>query len=141
MSDLWIKLASGAAQNLLCGLLVASRLAVDSFVGHRVKRVYDRENARENRNLFLLQPTRIALAVPALMVRKDVFRNRRKIDVVLRDAETNLRMLAHLEPFRFRQRAGFLQDRIIDSDFADVVQHREQRHLVLHLVGDAEDLA
>ena len=54
----------------------AHRLVIRPLRRQRVEVVDDREDARAERNLLALQPVRIALAVPALVVAEDERRDR-----------------------------------------------------------------
>ena len=114
------------------------RLVIRTIGRQRVVVVDDREDARAERNLFALQPLRIALAVPAFVVaedqRRDRIRERHRAD----DLGADLRMDADLLELFLRQRAGLRQDVLGHGELADVVQQRRGLDALDLGVGHAE---
>ena len=104
------------------------RLVVRPLRHQRVEVVDDRQDARAERNLLTLQPGRIALAVPALVVAQDQrrhgIRERHRAD----DVGADLRMRADLLELFGRQRARLGQDVLGHRQLADVVQQRRRLH-------------
>ena len=73
----------------------------------RVEVVDDREDPRAERNLVALEPGRIALAVPALVVAEDQRRHRIRKRHAADDLGADLRVNPDLLEFLLRQRPGF----------------------------------
>ena len=98
-------------------------LAVGLVVRHRVERVRDREDARDERNLGAAKAARIAEAVPALVMGRDhvarrLSERRHRRD----DALAEPRVLVDLVDLGRRERPLLRQRRVRDADHADVVQ-------------------
>ena len=112
----WLEQADGGVE--------AHRLVVRPLRHQRVEVVDDRQDARAERDLFALQPGRIALAVPALVMaedqRRDRIRERHRAD----DVRADLRMRANLLELFRRQRPRLREDVLGHGELADVVQQR-----------------
>ena len=114
------------------------RLVIRTIGRQRVVVVDDREDARPERNLFALQPLRIALAVPAFVVAEDQRRHRIRERHGADDLGADLRMDADLLELFLRQRAGLRQDVLRHGELADVVQQRRGLDALDLGVGHAE---
>ena len=102
----------------------AHRLVIRPLRHQRVEVVDDREDARAERDLVALQPGRIALAVPALVVAEDQRRHRIRKRHAADDFGADLRVDADLLELFLRQRSGLRQDVLGHRELADVVQQR-----------------
>ena len=94
--------------------------------GQRVEVIHHREDARAKRNLIALEPGRIALAIPSLVVAVDDRRHRIRERHRRDDLGAHLRM--HLHPLELLggQRTGLRQDVLGHRELADVVQQRRR---------------
>src|SRR5205085_12027727 len=98
--------------------------AIDAVTCDRVERIGDGEDARVQIDLCAHETVRVARPIPTfMMLRDDARRAREKFD-----ARQNLRaqrwMLAHALPLALVQRGRLAQDRVGNTDLADVVQER-----------------
>src|SRR3989442_12225266 len=66
-----VELPPGLAVDLRPRLLPAAGCAIGAVARHRIQRVGDGEDPRSERDLLGREPVRIAVAVPALVVRAD----------------------------------------------------------------------
>ena len=78
---------------------------------------------------MLGESLRIAGAIPALVVMEDAV-ERRRLESHDRghDAGSDFGVALHLVAFRRRQAIGFVEDRVADSDLADVVEQGAELH-------------
>ena len=99
------------------------RAAVRAVARDRVERVGNGEHARAERDLRLLEPVRIAAAVPALVV---VPHDLKPLSLEQRDAAQQLlaehRVRLEQPPLRRLERALLLEDPVRDPDLPDVVE-------------------
>ena len=124
------------------------RCAVHAVARHRVQGVGNREDPRPGRNLLAYESVRVAVAVPALVVRAhDVHAG----PLQQRDAREHLlaedRVGLHQRALRLGERCGLLQHPVRDADLADVVQQepvlgrRIVRELGVHRARELERVA
>ena len=98
--------------------------AVFRLRGKGVPYVDDGEDARGERDIVSAQAVRIAGTIPALMmIKRDHEAFLEKLDI-LKKVMRQLWVLAHAAPFVFGKAIGFVQDRIRNPHFADVMQER-----------------
>ena len=116
-----IELGAGALPQLRAGRLGAQRGAVHPIGGHRLVGVGHCEDACLHRYVLRLEPLRVAPTVGSLVVGEHP-----AADVVevaaAQDVGPDLGVPAHLLRLALRERAWLGQDRVRDSDLADVVK-------------------
>src|SRR5439155_6729262 len=115
VDDRGIELAAGLGEDLLAGRLPRAALAVRPVARHRVERVGDREDPRGERDLLAAEPVRVAVTVPALVVRAD---DEEPLPLQERDAAEHLlaenRVRLHQPPLLRRQRPRLLEHAVRD---------------------------
>ena len=89
---------------------------------HRIQRVDHGKQAGTPRDGFPAQSARVAGAVEALLVTQHDVRGLPHAGHLRHDAIAHFRMSAHFLPFAVAQRPLLEQDRVRDSDLADIVQ-------------------
>ena len=105
------------------------RLVVRALGHQRVEVVDDRQDARAERDLVGLEPGRVALAVPALVVAEDQGRDRVREGDVLDNLKADLRVNPDLLELLLGQAPGFRQDVLGDRELPDVSPGKEDgRH-------------
>ena len=96
------------------------------------------QDARPQADLLAAQTLRVARTIPALLVVvDDQACSSQEVDA-LQEPVAEFRVPVHLLPLRGGQRARLEQDRVLDSDLADVVQERAPLHVREVLVAEAD---
>ncbi len=100
--------------------------------GQRFEGVHQRHHAARPRNFLALEPMRITVAIPALMVGegKCAGEGKQRVVMLANDLRADFRMLFHLVPLRSRQATALVQDVRRHTELADVVQRRSLHHQI-----------
>src|SRR5215831_19449919 len=98
LHQLWIELHTGLLLEDGAALLDRERLLVGAIGRHRIERVGDAHDARDQRDLLARQAIRIALAVPALVMVADAGHGRLQHLDLRGDSVADHRVDAHVLP-------------------------------------------
>ena len=107
--------------------------AIDAVTCHRVPRIRNRHDAREERDLFARQPVRVAIAVPTLVMPGGDLRERTEAQQRPHDCGGVLRVLLHYLVLVLVERGRLVEHRVGNPDLAQIVdecaaaQHVESR--------------
>src|SRR3954470_9259569 len=128
--DRGIELRPGLRADALVGDRGGKRVAVPAHGGHRLQRVADGEDPRDERDVVRAEALRVAAAVPALVVVEDDVHDDLRQPERAHDARADLRVPAHDLPLVLRERAGLGEDVLGHADLADVVQQAAEEELL-----------
>ena len=106
--------------------------------GEGVEVVDHREDARAERDLVALEPLRVALAVPALVVAQNERRHRVRERHRADDLGADLGVDADLLELLLRQRSRLRQDVLGHGQLADIVEQGRRLHALDLVVGHAQ---
>ena len=98
---------------------------------HRVVRVRDGDDARNERDVLVAESVRISLAVDSLMVMADDSGDLRVLVDIGEDSLADRRVLLHLAAFLECQSSGFLEQTGRESDLPDVVNEAGNERALL----------
>src|SRR6266478_3812212 len=127
VDDRWIKLASGAALNLVAGMGHGQGAAVGTVADHGIHRIRDGKDARTERNLVALQSPGVTRAVKKLLVRENDFRGVAQKRNANQHVVADLAVYAHDLLFVVVQGARFAQNAIGNGHLADIVEESGAR--------------
>ena len=134
LHDVWIERFAALLSQQTDRRVEAHGLVVRALRHERVEVIDRRQNSRAERDVFGLEPRRIAFPVPAFVMaenqRRDRIRERHAAD----DFGPDLRVNADLLELLLRQRARLRQNVLRDGELADVVEQRG-RLQTLSVVG------
>src|SRR6266446_8748317 len=123
----WIKLAPGAALNLVAGMGHGQGSAVGTVADHGIHRIRDGKDARTERNLFTLQSAGVARAVKKLLVRENDLRGVAQKRNANQHVVADLAVFAHDLFFVVVQGTWFAQDAVGNGHLADIVEESGAR--------------
>src|SRR5688572_4636486 len=116
------------------------RLLIRTIGGHRVKSVCDRHDLAHQRNVVTLQTLRVTQTIDHLVVHvhsgQELLHGRN----LRHDLVALLRVALHDFIFFIRERRGLLENLVVDSDLADVVQQRADADLLHFFITQPESL-
>ena len=118
--------------------LVRHRLVVRAIRRERVEVVHDRQDAGAERDVIALQPLRIALAIPSLVVAEDERRHRVRERHRADDLGADLRVNANLLELFLGERTRLREDVLGHGQLADVVEQRRGLDALNLVVGHAQ---
>src|SRR5216684_2484597 len=127
VDDRGIKLASGAALNLVAGMGHGQGPAVGTVADHGIHRIRDGKDARTERNLVALQSPGVTRAVKKLLVRENDFRGVAQKRNANQHVVADLAVFAHDLLFVIVQGTWFAQDAIGNGHLPDVVEESGAR--------------
>ncbi len=140
--DVWVELRACAAGDLCAAVLGCRCLLVGTRRGDHVERVCDGDDATGERDLFALEPERVARSVPPFVVRADGLRPFSEPVADRRDElGAELRMAAEDVPLVVGRPSVLGEDRAGHLELADVVQQRRPVEQVELVARQAELLA
>src|SRR5713226_8519293 len=122
-----IKLAAGAALNLVAGMGHGQGSAVGTVADHGIHRIRDGKDARTERNLVALQSPGVTRAVKRLLVRENDFRGIAQKRNANQHVVADLAVLAHSLFFRVVQRTGLAKNSVLSGHLADIVEESGAR--------------
>ena len=120
--DLRIELGPRTALQLIQSHRRPVRHSVRAVRGHGAKRIGHGDEARPQRDRRALQPLRIAVPVPALMMRPDQGGNRPQRRHAPHHVGSYYRVLAHQRPLLRAQPGRLLQHGVGDRNLAHIMQ-------------------
>ena len=141
VDDVGVELRAGARLELGDGARRRQRLAIGPVAEHRPVGVAHRDEAAGERDPVRLDPVRVALAVPALVVEAHDGGHRLQAGDVRERVGSPLRMAPHDRPLVVGQRPRLAQDAVGHPDLAQIVEPGGGGEVEEVGVGDAQAAA